>query len=363
MEHTKRLSLSAHPAPPPEAATADRFDNYIEAEPPPEIPPEGTLPPPPPAAATAALAATKIVRAAHQSTSTSAGRRGILRPKQVVDEDQERQRDSLRSFLSHPFTAQYRCTVMSTRGAPGGSTIAALLALTIADLAVQPTALLPVDPAGDTLTTRLTGQPPGPRQNWRELMTADQKHRLHHDDQPLPDTLIRHHLMPAIANPAVGILPSEPPEDTYDPSTFRFTQEALAGSYAPIVCDGGRDPVLLASQAALAVSEQLVLAAPLRGTDPAGTVLRWLAAATATGLPPIHQPIVVLTETAPTGLDPEPALAQLTSRGLATVHLPYDPHLAQDGPIDPDQVTATTLDIILYLAATVAQRAAARPNW
>jgi len=369
----QRRTLSARtPEVPAVAAVAvqDRFDNYITPTKPPDSPsptaknpPEGIDPTARPAAPATAATAAPIIRTAHQD-NTAAARRGSRRGKTGGEVEQlAAQRQLLRNYVASPLAAPYRCVVSSTRGAPGGTTAAAVLALTIADITARPTALIAADPAGDTLTRRVSGQPVTEAQNWQALVTADQRHRLIHDDQGLPPSqIISTHLLAADANPAVRILsPRSNSAETYSRITYRDMQEAIGAAFGPIITDIGRDITHPAAEAALTHADLLLLVAPLRGSNPTETVRVILDQVAAQGHHALAESaVVLLCETAPTDIAPEPVVEQLRALNIPAAHLPYDPHLALDTAIDPDQLSSATLDAVLYLAAVIAQRAAAR---
>ena len=283
----------------------------------------------------------RFTRPRHHREPT--GRRAVHRVRELLGVDASkavREAMARAERLRQPVTTLRRLAVLSSRGGAGKSTVASLLATTLAGS--RHDRVLAVDAAPDlgSLALRAGASSPQPAAEFGR-------------SAPSP----RHF---AEVEPHLGrgerglwlLTGTGGPGDRLDLAAYQAAVAALARFFAVLVTDGGPDPAselnlgILRDAHALA----LVTSATVDGVVSAHQALRWLRTTPAEEL--VGRTVVVLTSQSPhgEGVDLKRGARTLASQGVRVARLPYDRHLAVGARIHPDLLGERTRAAAIGLA-------------
>ncbi|MFE2928178.1 MinD/ParA family ATP-binding protein [Streptomyces goshikiensis] len=275
--------------------------------------------------------AARTVRAIRRTVSSSAAR-------EVAEATRTAE------LLQQPVTTGRQIAVTSIRGGAGKSTVAALLGTTYAHYRQDPVLLVEADPALGSLPIRLGAE----TLRWTTGDVAD----IIEPHMSLLD--ITGYLVQLRDN--AWLLPGSQGQigAMLDTRSYERAMVALRRYFGVTVVDCETLPAEVA-RVALTASQARVLTTPatLDGIASTYAVLQWMQ-----GLPPhvIGGTVVVLVEQAPRpGIDLAEAARTLQATGTSVHVLPYDRHLAADGPIRTELLAHSTRQTAARLAAEVFQ--------
>ena len=328
------------------------------ARPGPEVPPAGTAP----------LDPERFTRARHHREPVV--RRTVHRVREVLGVDASKEvREAIARAerLRQPVTTIRRLAVFSTRGGAGRTTVATLLATTLAAarhdrvLAADATpglgSLRPDPPSPDldgvpgtgspdlgavpglgSLALRAGGRSPATMQ---EVANAAGRLRSFAEAEP--------HL--GRADGGLWVLTGD--GGRLDPPAYSAAVAALSRFFAVLVTDCGPDAGSDLNLGILLDAHALALATPatVDGLVGAHQALAWLRQTPAAALVP--RTVVVLTTQTPhtDGVDLKRGTRTLASHGVRVARLPYDRHLAAGARIHPGLLGQRTRDAVIALAA------------
>ncbi|MGW3010351.1 hypothetical protein ACWC9R_16185 [Streptomyces sp. NPDC001219] len=251
--------------------------------------------------------------------------------------------------IQQPVTTGRQIAVSSIRGGAGKSTVAALLALTLAHYRSDPVLAVEADPALGTLPHRL-----GAREvRWSGSDLAQIV------DPAMLITDLTGYLLPFAGGG--WLLPGSQGAigTRLDLDAYRVVMTSLRRHFAATVVDCETLPAEVA-RTALVTTQARVLVTPATPEGVAATrsVLDWVGGLHSGLLPTT---VVVLTHTSPdSGVDVRRAAEHLGAGGAAVLPLPYDRHLAAGGAIRTELLGERTREAAARITAEVMDRALSR---
>ncbi|MGK5530590.1 MinD/ParA family ATP-binding protein [Streptomyces sp. URMC 129] len=251
--------------------------------------------------------------------------------------------------IQQPITTGRQIAVTSIRGGAGKSTVAALLALTLAHHRHDPVLAVEADPALGTLPRRLGATEI--RWSCGDLAGIV--------DPSMQITDVTGYLLPFAGGG--WLLPGS--QGTIgarlDVETYRIVMTSLRRWFGTTVVDCETLPAEVA-RTALTTTQARVLVAPATTAGAATTrsVLDWMGGLHRSMLPTT---VVVLVHTAPDmGLDGRRAAEYLGAGGARVIPLPYDRSLAAGGEIRTALLAGATREAAALIAAETMDRAMTR---
>jgi MinD-like ATPase involved in chromosome partitioning or flagellar assembly len=337
-------SPSASPSPPPEppgppTETAELPAVALGDDPPPEPPapeaPVGARPPD--------LDPERFTRARHHREP--AGRRVLQRARELLGvgaSREVREATARAELLRQPVTTIRRLTVLGVRGGAGKTTVATLLATTLASSRHDRVLAVDATPDLGSLALRAGASSPRPAGAIGQAVGpvrsfAEAEGHLGRGDSGL-------WLLTGAEDEAAGRL---------DLAAYQSAVAALARFFAVLVTDCGPD---LGSDLNLGVlldthALALVTPATVDGVVGAHQALDRLRRTPAAGL--VARTVVVLSTQTPhtEGVDLRRGTRTLASHGVRVARLPYDRHLAAGARIHPGLLGDRTRTAAIGLAA------------
>jgi MinD-like ATPase involved in chromosome partitioning or flagellar assembly len=272
-----------------------------------------------------------------------AGRRVLHRVGELLGVEASKEvRDAVARAeqLRQPLTTLRRLAVFSGRGGAGKTTVATLLATTLAGSRHDRVVAVDAAPALGSLALRAGAASPHPvaafgraAPSVRAFDEADP--HLGRGDGGL---------WLLTGGGAVG--------DRLDLPAYRAAVAALSRCFAVLVTDCGPDPAGELNLGILGDAHALALVTPatVDGVVSAHQALGWLRTTPAAGLVP--RTVVVLSSQTPDsgGVDLKRGARTLASLGVRVARLPYDRHLAAGARIHPDRLGERTRAAAIGLA-------------
>ena len=258
--------------------------------------------------------------------------------------DAEEQRAMLLERVRTPLPGTHRVAVASVKGGVGKTTVAAGLGLTLAEHRGDRTVVLDADPDAGTLADRLTGDS---RVTVRELL----------DDLGQVTTWADVSRYTSLAG-RLAVLASEQdpvPGDAFRRDEYERVCALLGRFFTVVVTDSGTGLVHPTMAGTLATADSVVVVGTptVDGAGRAGATLDRLVADGYGAL--AREAVVVLScDRRSAEVDAGRIVGHFRSRARAVVEIPYDPHLATGGPIDPARLRPATCAAFLELGALVA---------
>jgi MinD-like ATPase involved in chromosome partitioning or flagellar assembly len=364
--------VPAAPAPAPTPAAPDGSPPQPPAAPPPPAtapPPAATAPPaaataPPPVAAAPAavgvggapsdaaaepparpsgppeLDPERFTRARHHREP--AGRRVLHRARELLGVQASREvREAVARAerLRQPVTTLRRLAVLSSRGGAGKTTVATLLATTLAGSRHDRVVAVDAAPALGSLALRAGAASPRPVAAFGRAAPS-----VRAFDQADP------HL--GRGHGGLWLLTGGGADDRLDLPAYRAAVAALSRFFAVLVTDCGPDPADELNLGVLGDAHALALVTPatVDGVVSAHQALGWLRTTPAAAL--VSRTVVVLSSQSPhaEGVDLKRGARTLASQGVRVARLPYDRHLAAGARIHPDLLGERTRAAAIGLA-------------
>jgi MinD-like ATPase involved in chromosome partitioning or flagellar assembly len=339
------------PAPPPAAERSPPAPP--EAPPPPTdpAPPSDTAelpvvapddpPPDPGAGGPAGLDPGRFTRARHHREP--AGRRVVHRVRELLGVEASREvREAVARAerLRQPVTTLRRLAVLSGRGGAGKTTVATLLATTLAGSRHDRVVAVDAAPDLGSLALRAGAASPHPVAAFGRAAPSVRGF--------------------AEAEPHLGrgdsglwlLTGGDGAGDRLDLPAYQAAVAALSRYFAVLVTDCGPDPASELNLGILADTHALALVTPatVDGVVSAHQALGWLRTTPAARLVP--RTVVVLSSQTPhaEGVDLKRGARTLASEGVRVARLPYDRHLAAGARIHPDLLGERTRVAAIGLA-------------
>jgi MinD-like ATPase involved in chromosome partitioning or flagellar assembly len=332
--------------PPPDPAPDRPADQPPDptADPPPHPSPDapqaaaGVRPPVPPD-----LDPERFTRARHHRDPV--GRRTVHRVRELLGVGatrEVREATARAELLRQPVTTLRRLAVLSVRGGAGKTTVATLLATTLAG--GRHDRVLAVDAAPDLGSLALRAGAASPRPT-AALGRAASPVRGFEDAEA--------HLGRADGGPWLLAGAGDDPAGRLDLPAYLAAVATLARFFAVLVTDCGPDPGSDLNQGILLDAHALALVTPatVDGVVSAHQAIGWLRGTSAAALVP--RTVVVLSAQTPhtEGVDLKRGARTLASHGVRVARLPYDRHLAAGARIRPDLLGQRTRTAAIGLAA------------
>jgi MinD-like ATPase involved in chromosome partitioning or flagellar assembly len=333
------------PAPPePEVATGEPTPVPPQAEqaPPPPDPAVAASPPAPPPAVAGELDPERLTRARHHREP--AGRRAVQRVRELLGVEatrEVREATERAERLRQPVTTLRRLAVLASRGGAGKTTVAMLLAATLAGSRHDRVLAVDAAPGLGSLALRAGASSPRPVAAF--------------GGQPAPGRSFAD-IEPHLGRGDGGLwllTGGDGSGQRLDLPDYQAAVAACARFFAVLVTDCGPDPAsdlnlgILGDAHALA----LVTQATVDGVVSAHRTLDWLRTTPAAELVP--RTVVVLATQVPhtDGVDLKRGARALASQGVRVARLPYDRHLAAGARIHPQLLGQRTRTATVGLAA------------
>jgi MinD-like ATPase involved in chromosome partitioning or flagellar assembly len=325
--------------PSPEAAAAPPPDP--SPDPPPDPPPAVAVnvgPPAPPE-----LDPERFTRARHHRDPV--GRRAVQRARELLGVGatrEVREATARAELLRQPVTTIRRLAVLSVRGGAGKTTVATLLATTLAGGRHDRVLAVDAAPELGSLALRAGAASPRPAAalgpaapSIRDFAAAEA------------------HLGRAEGGPWLLTGTRDDPAGRLDLPAYQSAVAALARFFAVLVTDCGPDPDSELNQGILLDAHALALVTPatVDGVVSAHQAIAWLRESPAASLVP--RTVVVLAAQTPhtEGVDLKRGRRTLASHGVRVARLPYDRHLAAGARIHPALLGQRTRTAAIGLAA------------
>ncbi|GAB3662525.1 hypothetical protein GCM10027589_25450 [Actinocorallia lasiicapitis] len=237
--------------------------------------------------------------------------------------------EEIAALLGSAVSSCRQIVVSSIRGGAGKTTVAALVARTLAAHRNDRVLALDADPSLGSLLLRLGARTPRSVRDVTGLRSWDDAQALLANPSPKLWTL------PATS--ASGLDPELPPE------TFRTAQGELSRYFAATVIDCGPGLTSPLHETILSSAHAQILVAPatVDGALSTRRALDHLARSPLAAL--LHRTVVALVSHIPhTDADHTKAEQLLSQGGLPVIALPYDRHLATGTTIDQSLISTTT---------------------
>lgn len=265
---------------------------------------------------------------------------------------QQRRWVDVMTRLGTPVHGSHRIAVISLKGGVGKTTVAAGLALTLAQHRGDRVVALDANPDAGTLAERVTGDV---RVSMRDLLANVDRIRSFTD--VVAYTSLTHRLQVVAADPVPD--PSAP----FDEFGYRTVSGVLSRFFNIIVTDSGTGVLHSAQAGTLALADSLVVVGGpnVDGASRAAKTLDWLDANGFAEL--AARSVAVISSTRPNsgGVDLTVLRGHFSARVRALVEVPYDPHFATGGLIVMDELREPTRAAFVELAAVVAEGFASHP--
>jgi MinD-like ATPase involved in chromosome partitioning or flagellar assembly len=338
-----------HPPVPADPAPSPAAPDESPREPPPAPPPVAAEPPPvaaEPAAVTAGgappdaaageqarpagpaeLDPDRFTRVRHHRAPS--GWRVLQRVRELLGVEASREvREAIARAeqLRQPVTTLRRLAVLSSRGGAGKTTVATLLATTLAGSRHDRVVAVDAAPALGSLALRAGAASPHPVAAFGRAAPS-----VRGFDEADP------HL--GRGDGGLWLLTGgDSAGDRLDLPAYQAAVAALSRFFAVLVTDCGPDPASELNLGILGDAHALALVTPatVDGVVSAHLALGWLRTTPAAGLVP--RTVVVLSSQTPhaEGVDLKRGARTLASQGVRVARLPYDRHLAAGARIHPD---------------------------
>lgn len=270
-----------------------------------------------------------------------AGRRVLHRVRELLGVEASREvREAIARAeqLRQPVTTLRRLAVLSSRGGAGKTTVATLLATTLAGSRHDRVVAVDAAPALGSLALRAGAASPHPVAAFGRAAPS-----VRAFDEADP------HL--GCADGGLWLL-SGGAGDRLDLPAYRAAVAALSRFFAVLVTDCGPDPASELNLGILGDAHALALVTPatVDGVVSAHQALGWVRTTPAAALVP--RTVVVLSSQSPhaEGVDLKRGARTLASQGVRVARLPYDRHLAAGARIHPDLLGERTRAAAIGLA-------------
>jgi len=273
------------------------------------------------------------------------GRRAARRVQEVLGvgaTSEVREATARAELLRQPVTTIRRLAVLSVRGGAGKTTVATLLATTLA--ASRPDRVLAVDAAPELGSLALRAGAGSPRPAAALGREAPSVRGFAEAEAHL-----------GRADSGLWLLTGagDDPGGRLDLPAYQAAVAALARFFAVLVTDCGPDPASDLNQGILLDAHALALVTPatVDGLVGAHQAIGWLRETPAAALVP--RTVVVLSAQTPhtEGVDLKRGARTLASHGVRVARLPYDRHLAAGARIHPGLLGRRTRSAAVALAA------------
>jgi MinD-like ATPase involved in chromosome partitioning or flagellar assembly len=295
----------------------------------------------------------RFTRARHHREP--AGRRVLHRARELLGVEASREvREAVARAerLRQPVTTLRRLAVLSGRGGAGKTTVATLLATTLAGSRHDRVVVVDAAPALGSLARRAGAASPDPVAAF---------------GRAAPSVRVFDQAEPHLGRGDGGLwLLTGGAGDRLDLPAYRAAVAALSRFFAVLVTDCGPDPGGELNLGVLGDAHALALVTPatVDGVVSAHQALGWLRTTPAAALVP--RTVVVLSSQAPhaEGVDLKRGARTLASQGVRVARLPYDRHLAAGARIHPDLLGERTRAAAIGLAGDLLTFAmSARGAW
>jgi len=260
--------------------------------------------------------------------------------------DAELEYRSMLHRVRRPLVESHRIAVTSIKGGVGKTTVATCLGLTLAENRGDRAIVVDANPDAGTLADRLTGES---SVTVRELLRDIEHVRSWVDVSRYTSLAGRLQVLASAQDPASS--------DAFDQAEYEQILAVLGRFFNVIITDSGTGLVHSAMEGTLALANSvIVVGAPtVDGASRASKTLDWFMAHGYAEL--TADAVVVLScDRASDDVDRERIHDHFAARCRAVVEIPYDPHLATGGRVDPNRLRRPTKDAFLLLAALVADR-------
>jgi MinD-like ATPase involved in chromosome partitioning or flagellar assembly len=332
-------SFAARPAPPPESFSAP-------------APPRSAAPPPPtPDSLNADLLTADLLLPGRHAIPGSGWRRvlyqasgGLVRVPQSAAE-QRRQELVLRA-LTPVAGGHHRVAVLSLKGGVGKTTTTMGLGSTLASLRGDRVVAVDANPDRGTLCDKLRLETAA---TVRDLLNErDQIERYADVRAYTTQAPSRLEVLASDRDPTVSV--------AFSAEDYEDVALVLEHFYSICVTDCGTGLLHSAMQGVLRLADQIVLVSSpsVDGARSASATLDWLAAHSYGDL--VRSAVVVLSAVRPrskSAIDLDRLEQHFAARCRAVARIPYDPHLEEGAELDLAQLSRSTADAYLTLAAEV----------
>jgi MinD-like ATPase involved in chromosome partitioning or flagellar assembly len=297
----------------------------------------------------------RFTRARHHREPTA--RRAVHRVRELlgVDASKEvREATARAERLRQPVTTLRRLAVLGSRGGAGKTTVATLVATTLASSRHDRVLAVDAAPRLGSLALRTGGSSPRPAADFGRAVPAARGF--------------------AAAEPHLGrgdsglwlLTGADGTGERLDLPAYQAAVAALSRFFAVLVTDCGPDPTAEPNLGILGDAHALALVAPatVDGVVSAHQVLGWLRTTQAAEL--VQRTVVVLSASTPhtEGVDLKRGARTLASQGVRVARLPYDRHLAAGARIHPHLLGERTRAAAIGLAGDLLTFAVAdRGTW
>ena len=285
----------------------------------------------------------RFTRARHHRDPV--GRRAVQRVREVLGVGatrEVREATARAELLRQPVTTIRRLAVLSVRGGAGKTTVATLLATTLAGS--RPDRVLAVDAAPELGSLALRAGAASPRPAAALGQAAPAVRGFEEAEAHL-----------GRADSGLWLLTGsgDDPAGRLDLPAYQSAVAALARFFAVLVTDAGPDPSSDLNQGILVDAHALALVTPatVDGVVSAHQAIAWLRETPAAPL--VVRTVVVLSAQTPhtEGVDLKRGTRTLASHGVRVARLPYDRHLAAGARIHPALLGQRTRTAAIGLAA------------
>lgn len=257
---------------------------------------------------------------------------------------EQRHRELLRR-IAVPVQGCHRIAVVSLKGGIGKTTTTAGLGLTLAQHRGDRVVALDANPDAGTLAERLTVQP---SKTVRDLLANLDGLRSFADMSSYTAMSERLAVLASDQDPELS--------RAFDEQSYRAVAEVLARFFTIVLTDSGTGLLHSAMVGTLDLADSLVVvgAPSVDGASRAAKTLDWLVAHGHRDL--VGRSVAVINSVRPgnSGLDVDVLRTHFAGRCRSVVEIPYDPHLATGGRIDPADLGRPTSAAFVALAAAVA---------
>ncbi|NMI01655.1 MinD/ParA family ATP-binding protein [Pseudonocardia acidicola] len=247
-----------------------------------------------------------------------------------------------------PLAGWHTITVASMKGGIGKTTVSSLLGLTLAEYRGDRIIALDANPDAGTLAERLLGHPV--RCTIRDLISREDldPFRSLADISTYLNVAGRLQVLASEQDPAMS--------EAFSRNEYRKVLAALSRFFNIVITDSGTGLIHSAMAGALEATRSLVIvgAPTIDGGGRASKTLDWLIAHGFDEL--VRDAVVVLScDRESRSIDRSMVIEHFAARCRAVVEIPRDPHLAEGGLIQLDQLRERTRDAALTLAAHIAE--------
>lgn len=255
--------------------------------------------------------------------------------------ESEATQDALLNRIRRPLRGGLEIAVTSMKGGVGKTTVTACLGLTLAEHRGDRVITLDANPDAGTLADRLTGEV---GMTMRQMLDNIEDIRSLTDVSRYTSEIGRLHVIASEQDPAIS--------EAFNRAEYERICGVLTRYYDILITDSGTGMVHSAMEGTLARAGALIVVGTptVDGSSRASKTLDWLDAHGFAQL--TRDAIVVLSgDRASEQIDRERIRAHFDNRCRAVVEIPYDPHLAVGGRIDPEALRGPVRDAFLTLGA------------